>query len=127
MCSCPRCFCTTQKGCSTHPAIPTHLFFQYVSFKEHAVVYTQNALFTDIYSIQYDMSDLDWRHCETRTVRRAVHGSALSQTYGVCRCEILINIEYRAISGQIHRLYFAGLINSLVFLLSLLVILLGNG
>ena len=55
------------------------------------------------------------RTCTGVSVRRTVHGTVRQQTYGVCRCGLLINIEYRAISGHIHRLYFAGLINSSVF------------
>ena len=50
-----------------------HLFFKYVSFDENAVVYTQNRLSRNIKSIQYDLPDLDWRHCEARS--EALHGS----------------------------------------------------
>ena len=82
---------------------PTHLFFEYVSFDENAVAYTQTRLSRNISGIQYDLPDLDWRQWRHSEARSARHCTAV-RLRNLC-CGTLINIEYRAISGQIHRLY----------------------
>ena len=72
---------------------PTHLFFKYVSFDEHAVVYTQNTLSRDIYSIQYDMSDLDtrhWRHGVARSARQCTFTDLRSLS--LRKYELILNI-----------------------------------
>ena len=56
---------------------PTHLFFKYVSFDEHAVAYTQNRLHVDISGIQYDLPDLDWRQWRHSEARSARHCTAV--------------------------------------------------
>ena len=103
VCSCPRCLCTTQKWCSSHLATPS-ISSSSMCHLSRTPSYTHKTGCLETFTA-FNMTCRTWTRVTGGTVWRAVHGSALSLTYGVWHCGILINIEYRAISGQIHRLY----------------------
>ena len=103
--SCPHCFCTAQNGVRVIQPSP-HISSSSMCHLKSTPSYTHKTRSLQTFTA-FNMTCRTWtRVTEGGTVRRAVHGTVLSQTYGVCRCEILINIEYRAISGHIHRLYW---------------------
>ena len=111
MCSCPRCFCTTENDVRViwpSPRISSSSMCHLTHTPSHT--HKLGCLQTfQAFSMTYQI----WTRV---TVRRAVRHSEAVKLRNLC-CGTLINIEYRAISGQIHRLYLAGLINSFVLII----------
>ena len=111
VCSFAYCVCTTQKGCSSHLATLS-ISSSSMCHLTHTPSYTHKLGCLQTFQA-FSMTCQIWTGV---TVRRAVRHSEAVKLRNLC-CGTLINIEYRAISGQIHRLYLAGLINSFVLII----------